>query len=288
MIAVVKFAFSVIGWGAIAYVAFCLALWWGQARLIFYPQPAPVTTPAAVGLPYEEVWIPVGEGQIHGWWIPAADPAAQTVLVFHGNATNVEGSLQQTLPLLDLGVSALIIDYRGYGLSSGPFPNETRVYADATAAWNYLTQTRELPAESIILFGHSIGGAIAIELAQQHPHAGGLIVQASFTSMSDMVDQVGYSRIVPKWLLNQRFDSLRKIRQIALPILFIHGLADTTVPATMSQQLHDAAPGPKQLWLLPDANHNNIDIVAGTAYQQTLAQWLQSLKVPNQTLKFNQ
>ena len=284
----VKFSVGIIGLGAIAYATFCLALWLGQARLIFYPQPAPVTTPAAVGLRYEDVWIPAGDGQIHGWWIPAADNSARTALVFHGNASNVEGALQQTLPLINLGLAALIVDYRGYGLSSGPFPNETRVYEDATAAWNYLTQTRAIPAESIILFGHSIGGAIAIDLAQQHPDAGGLIVQSAFTAMGDMMDQVGYSRIVPKRLLNQRFDALRKIRQTPVPTLFIHGLADATVPPTMSQQLYDAAPGPKQLWLLPDAHHNNVDIVAGTAYQQTLAQWLQSLKVPNQTLKFNQ
>jgi len=273
-IAMVKSALGLLGLGAIAYATFCLALWLGQTRLIFYPPPAPASTPADIGLPYEEVWIPVSPGQIHGWWLPSRRPNANTVLVLHGNASNVENTLQQTLPFLEIGLSALIIDYRGYGLSSGPFPNEARVYEDATAAWNYLTQIRKIPAESIIIFGHSIGGAIAIELAQHEPAAAGLIVQASFTSMGDMVERVGYSRLAPKSLLHQRFDSLSKISHIQMPVLFIHGLADATVPASMSQQLYKDAPEPKQLWLLPEASHNNITAIAGVTYQGTLQQWL--------------
>jgi len=273
----VKSALGIVGLGAIAYATFCLALWLGRTRLIFFPQPAPVTTPADIGLPYEDVWIPVGPGQIHGWWLPSRQPDAKTVLVFHGNASNVENTLPQALPFLEIGLSVFIIDYRGYGLSSGPFPNETRVYEDATAAWNYLTQTRHIPAESIIIFGHSIGGAIAIELAQHQPTAAGLIVQASFTSMSDMVDHVGYSRFVPKSLLHQRFESLNKIGDLQMPILFIHGSQDTTVPAKMTQQLCKQATSKTYLWLVPAANHNDIAGIAGTQYSKIIHNWLGTL-----------
>lgn len=268
---------SLIGFGAIAYLGLAIALWLVQTRLMFFPQPPPVTTPATVGRPYEDVVIPVGKGHIHGWWLPAADPRAKTALIFHGNASNVESSFQKNQPLLAAGLAALIIDYRGYGLSSGPFPNEARVYEDATAAWEYLTQGRQIPPGSIVIWGDSIGGAIAIELARHQPHAAGLVVQASFTSMGDMMDYAGYGQWLPKWLLNQRFDSLPKVATLRLPTLFIHGEGDRTVPATMSQRLYAATPEPKTLWLVPGAAHNDIATVAGAAYEQKLTAWLATL-----------
>ncbi|MEM6435055.1 MAG: alpha/beta fold hydrolase [Cyanobacteria bacterium P01_D01_bin.115] len=183
--------FGLLGLATIAYAALCLTLWWGQTRLIFYPQPAPTTTPASVGLAYEDIQIPVDEGHIHGWWLPHEAPDAKTALVLHGNASNVADTLNWAQPLLAAGLSALVIDYRGYGLSSGPFPNESRAYADAAAAWAYLVETRGIPADAIVIFGHSIGGAIAIDLAYHQPQAAGLIVQASFTSMTAMMEHVG-------------------------------------------------------------------------------------------------
>lgn len=266
--------FGLLGFGAIAYAALCVALWLGQTRLIFYPQPAPTATPASVGLAYEDVQIPVGKGHIHGWWLPHACPDAKTALVLHGNASNVADALNKTQPLLVAGLSALVIDYRGYGLSSGPFPNETGAYADAAAAWGYLIETRGIPAEAIVIFGHSIGGAIAIDLAYHQPQAAGLIVQASFTSMTAMMDHVGYSRIVPKWLLHQRFDSLAKIGSVLPPLLLIHGIADTTVPASMSKELYATASAPKQLWLVAEADHNDIAEVANAHYIARLQKWL--------------
>lgn len=273
----VKLGLGIIGLGAIAYSMFCFGLWLGQARLIFYPQPAPVTTPASAGLAYEDVWIPVGSDRLHGWWIPAADPQSKTVLVFHGNASNIEGALYQNAYLLEAGLSVLMIDYRGYGLSSGSFPNEAQVYEDAAAAWHYLTQTRAIAPNSIIIFGHSIGGAIAIDLASQQPDAAGLMVQGTFTSMADMMDQVGYSRIVPKNLLNQHFDAYAKIRSIKIPTLFIHGLADEIVPYAMAEKLYAAKPGPKSLLLIPEAHHNDVGTLIFDGYLNSLEQWLDSL-----------
>lgn len=274
----VKLGLGLLGLGAIAYALVCIGLWWGQTRLIFYPQPAPATTPAEAGLAYEDVWIPVGNAQIHGWWFSAADPNAKTVLILHGNASNVEDTLHQTFHLLEAGLAALIIDYRGYGLSSGPFPNEKRVYEDAAAAWHYLTETRGIAPASIIIFGHSIGGAIAIDLATRQPQAAGLIVQATFTSMGDMMDHVGYSRLFPKWLLHQHFASAVKIREVQMPVLLIHGLEDETVPFRMSQHLYeDIVAAPKVLWLVPEAGHNDIINTASEEYTQRLRAWLNSL-----------
>lgn len=270
----VKLGIGVIGLGAIAYAIVSSVLWFGQARLIFFPQPAPVSTPADAGLAYEDVWIPVGEGHIHGWWLPATDPNAKTVLILHGNASNVEGALYKASYFLAAGLSALVIDYRGYGLSSGPFPNEAQVYEDAAAAWTYLTETREIPDDSILVFGHSIGGAIAIDLIQSQPQAAGLIVESTFTSMSAMMDHIGYSRLFPKRLLNQKFDSYSKIKNVEVPVLFIHGLEDETVPFQMTQDLHNVANEPKELWLVPDANHNNVASVNEQRYFTILHSWL--------------
>ena len=201
-------------------------------------------------------------------------PEAKTALVLHGNASNVADTLHQVQPLLVAGLSALVIDYRGYGFSSGPFPYETGAYADAAVAGIFFNVTRGIPAEAIVIFGHSIGGAIAIELAQHQPQAAGLIVQASFTSMSAMMEHAGYSRIVPKWLLNQRFDSLAKIDSISIPILFIHGTEDKTVPVSMSETLYATAAAPKQLWLVAEADHNDIAEVANAHYIAKLQEWL--------------
>ncbi|MDB9525729.1 alpha/beta hydrolase [Oscillatoria sp. CS-180] len=273
-----RLVLTLFGLGAIAYVAFCLALWFGQTRLIFHPQPVPTMTPADVGLSYEDVWIEMNPGNLHGWWISAQDPDAKTVLILHGNASNVEDGLIHAQYFLESGLSALVVDYRGYGKSAGDFPNEASVYEDAAAAWTYLVQTRNMAPKSIVLFGHSIGGAIAVELASQQPQAGGAIIQASFTSMADMMDQVGYSRVAPKWLLTQHFDSESKVSSLNMPVLFIHGMNDRTIPALMSQQLYAIAPEPKAIWLVPGADHNDIAEVSGTQYRETLRQWLLSLQ----------
>lgn len=273
-----RFIIGLAGVGAIAYIGACIAMWFGQNRLMFHPQKGLETTPASIGVPYQDVWIPLGEEQLHGWWLPSENPQAKTVLFLHGNAGNIEANLGYAWRLSQIGLSVLMIDYRGYGLSSDTFPNETRVYEDASAAWNYLTQTQAIAPENIVILGHSIGGAIAIELAYRQPEAAGLIVESSFTSMADMVDHIGYSRIFPQWLLNQPFSSQQKVPDLQMPILLIHGMEDMTIPAHMSEQLYAVAPEPKQLWLVPGANHNDVSDVAGPQYSQVLQQWLASIQ----------
>ena len=273
-----RFIIGLAGAGAIAYIGVCIAMWFGQNRLMFHPQAELETTPASIEVPYQDVWIPVGEGQLHGWWLPSEDPQAKTVLFLHGNAGNIGANLGYAWRLSQMGLSVLLIDYRGYGLSSGPFPNETRVYEDASAAWNYLTQTQAIPPETIVISGHSIGGAIAIELAYRQPEAAGLIVESTFTSMTDMVHHIGYNRIFPKWLLNQPFSSQQKVPELQMPMLLIHGMEDATIPTGMSEQLYTLAPEPKQLWLVPGADHNDVAQVAGPQYFEVLQQWLASIQ----------
>jgi pimeloyl-ACP methyl ester carboxylesterase len=266
-----------LGAVVLAYAATCLFLYVRQTRMIFFPSPIIETTPADLGMSYEDVWLPVGkQDQIHGWWIPARGNEAGVVLYLHGNGINVGANVGQANRFHQLDLSVLLIDYRGYGRSRGNFPNEQQVYQDAEASWRYLTQTRQIPPQRLFIYGHSLGGAIAINLASQHPDAAGLIVQSSFTSIRAMIDLTNRYSIFPTdLLLTQRFDSLAKVPTLKLPVLYIHGLADEQVPAFMSEALYAASPDPKQLYLVPVAGHNNVGETAGAEYLKVIRTFVQ-------------
>lgn len=264
---------------AIAYIAACLFLLFWQNRFIFRPSKTIRTTPAAYNLDYQEVWLSIvtasgKKNQIHCWWIPSTAPKAKVWLYLHGNSLNMGENLERALKCHQLGFSCLMLDYRGYGQSQGKFPTEFNSYEDAEAAWNYLTQVKQIPPQEILLYGHSLGGAIAIELATRQPEISGLVVEGSFTSMLSMVDYAKQFRIFPvNLLLHQRFDSLSKVQLLQMPVLFVHGSADQTVPVCMSQTLFDAAPEPKKLLVIPEAGHNDLVELAGAEYLHAF-QWL--------------
>lgn len=260
------------------YTLTCLFLFVRQRQLIYRPQAEVSLLPSApdFNLAYEDVWIPVSGEKIHGWWISAdtdkhlsvlPDEPAQilsspkTMLYFCGVGNNMSdyNYLARVSAFRQLGFSVLVFDYRGYGLSEGDFPYELQLYEDAQAVWDYLRNVRGIPAEQIVIYGESMGGAIALDLALKHPDANGLIMQSSFTSMSEAVKSRRAMTLFPvNSILQERFDSRRKVRSLQLPVLFIHGTADPVVPYEMSQQLYQAAPLPKQLFLVPDAEHVSI------------------------------
>jgi uncharacterized protein len=242
---------------SVIYFAMGLGLYLGQARMIYLPTAQHKQTPSNIKLNFEEVRLPVQGGEVHGWWLPNPK-ATKTILYLHGIGLNIGSNLDPAKRLYDQGFSVLLIDYRGYGQSSGPFPSEKRIYEDTEAAWNYLTTTRQIQPAKIVLYGHSLGGAIAIDLAKRHPDAGSLIVQSSFTSMYDMAMQRPYSRIFPlKLLLHERYDSIEKVETLKVPVLYIHGLKDETIAHGMSQTLYDRSPEPKQLFLVLQGTHDN-------------------------------
>jgi len=263
------------------YTAVCLFLFFQQARFIFFPSPVIQTTPEFFNLSYQEVWLPVAARsgkveEIHGWWIPATEGNAQVLLYLHGNGINIGANVAHAERFHKLNFSVLLIDYRGYGRSVGSFPTEAQVYEDAAVAWNYLVQERQIQPSRIFLYGHSLGGVIAIDLAVKHPHAAGLIVESSFTSIREIAKQQSRFSLFPvDLILNQRFDSISKVRSLQTPVLFIHGTADWQVPAAMSQQLFAAAPEPKQLLLVPEAGHNDVAEVAGSQYLLSVRQFVQ-------------
>ncbi|MEB3359652.1 MAG: alpha/beta fold hydrolase [Synechococcales bacterium] len=270
---------GVVAIGAIAYACICLALWRWQTRFIFFPPAVLKATPADVQLAYEDVWLAIDGDTLHGWWIPAPVPEAPVILYFHGNASNLGDLVNQAARYHQWGYGAFLIDYRGYGKSSGAFPHEQQVYEDAAAAWAYLTQERGIPAHRIVIHGQSLGGAIALELATRQPSAAGVIVESSFTSIRRMVDHQTLYNLVPiDWLLTQRFDSLAKVPTLEVPLLLLHGTADETVPPDMSQALYDAAPEPKSLVWFAGATHDNLPSTGGEKYAEAIRSFVDSLR----------
>ncbi|NEP59669.1 MAG: alpha/beta hydrolase [Symploca sp. SIO2G7] len=263
----------------LAYIFACLFLLFRQNRFIFRPSTIVKATPAALNINYQEVWLsaPTASGkknQINCWWIPSATPNAKVWLYLHGNALNMGANLKRAEQFHQLGFSCLMLDYRGYGKSQGKFPTEFSIYEDVEIAWNYLTQVRQIPLEQILLYGHSLGGAIAIELAAKHPEVSGLVVESSFTSILSMVNYTKRFQLFPiNFLLHQRFDSLSKVQRLQMPVLFLHGNADEFVPAYMSQTLFDATSEPKKLLLVPEAGHQDAIELAGAEFVHGL-QWL--------------
>ncbi len=205
---------------------------------------------------------------------PAA-PGRKTLLWCHGNAGNIAGRLDMMEMLLRLPADVLLFDYRGYGKSEGT-PTEEGVYRDADAAWDFLVKTKGVPPERIVLFGKSLGGAIAIDLAARvRPAPAGLVVQSSFTSTRDVAAST--LPFIPRLLMSTRMDSLSKIARVRCPVLFIHSPADEIIPYRMGRALFDAATGPKTFLDIPNSPHNETWIVGGQRYEDGLKAFLDSL-----------
>jgi uncharacterized protein len=303
-------AIGLLGLGLLGYVGFCAYLYVNQRHLLYEPRREILRLPSdpELRLPYQELLIPVRPwAHLHGWWIPAgpvpANPAARVlpleparsrstiVLYLNGRSGNKSsmGYLRRVQALRQLGCSVLMIDYRGFGPSTpgwpDDWPSEVTLYEDAEAAWRYLVQVRKIQPANIVIYGESMGGAVAIDLASRHPEAGGLIAQSTFTTMAEAVGQSAkgtWTAQLVNWvpvdgILNQEFRSIDKIKSLQLPLLLIHGTADPVVPHTMSEALFAAAPEPKLLQLVPGGTHSTIYRSGSNSYVAAIDRFLTSL-----------
>jgi pimeloyl-ACP methyl ester carboxylesterase len=264
--------------------ATCLGLYSAQRRLVFEPDRTLHAAPADYPFPVHDVGIAIpGKPRqtLHGWWIPAANPGAKVVLYLHGNDGNISTSMDGIAPLRELGYSVLMIDYRGYGASGGGFPSEAGVYQDAQSAWDYLVHERGINPADLFIYGHSLGGAIAIELALRHPEAAGLVVESSFTSIYDMaVLEAPYALLPVKPLLTQRFDSIAKVGQLRLPVLYIHGTADEIVPFEMGKALYNATPFSCGFVAVPAGRHEDNAAVGGAGLRAAISRFVEEAGHP--------
>jgi fermentation-respiration switch protein FrsA (DUF1100 family) len=243
-----------------------------QRSKIFLPERYPdgVWDPTSFGLPAEDVWLHAADGvELHGWWIP--HPKARGVVLYcHGNTGSIAQRIGVLAHLRRLRVHVFAFDYRGYGRSAGE-PSEEGLYLDVRAAYDHLVGPLAQPAASVILFGHSLGGAVAVDCALDRPLAG-LVVQASFTHIRDAA-KAFYPHFPIHLAARHQFVSIEKVPKLTLPKLFIHGRSDETVPFELGERLYEAASEPKEFLPIPRAGHNDLHRHGGRTYLRRLSRF---------------
>lgn len=255
------------------YVVLCLLIAGCQSRLVYHPYREIEATPREAGLAYEDVRLTTSDGvRIAAWYVPC-EGARGSAIFCHGNAGNISHRLREIVAWHGLGFHVLVFDYRGFGESEGS-PNEEGTYLDAEAAWQFVTSVKGESPSRIVLAGRSLGGAVAIELARRHV-PGALVVESTFTSLPDVGQRV-YWYLPVRLLMSYRYDSIRKVCDIACPKLFLHGTDDRLIPIAMARRLFDAACPPKRFVETP-GDHGSAGMMADPNYVEQVGQWLESV-----------
>ncbi len=246
----------------IGYLALIVLVLIGQKGMLYYPMRDIDATPQDRGLSFEEVTLRTGDGlDISAWYVPAPDERA--VLLFcHGNAGNISHRLDSILIFHNLGLSVMIFDYRGYGKSQGS-PSEKGTYRDAEAAWDYIVNQKNIDPERVILFGRSLGGAIAAELAVRHK-AGALIIESGFTSVPDVGKRM-FPYLPVRLLARYNYNTAEKAGNAPVPKLIIHSPEDEIMPFEHGTSLFERAAEPKE-FLEIGGGHNEGFLVSGKTY----------------------
>jgi fermentation-respiration switch protein FrsA (DUF1100 family) len=270
-----SFLGTVVLLGGMLYGSICVYLFFMQAKLIYYPNVPSrelTATPKDIGLDYENIsLITSDQVKLHGWFIPAKQEKG-VLLFLHGNAGNISHRLDSLEIFHDLGLSTLIIDYRGYGRSQGK-TSEEGTYFDAEAAWQYLTEQRKVPPRKIFVFGRSLGAAIAAQQAARYP-PGGLILESAFTSVPDMAAHI--YPILPVRLLSRfSYDTKAALQSISCPVLIIHSPGDDIIPFENGSKLFESALEPK-FFLKIRGGHNDGFLVSGRLYFEGLEKFIGS------------
>ncbi len=256
---------SLFGTIAAAYALLLVVLFIFQAKLIYFPNTPSRTLergPDSIGLAFESVDIVAEDGvRLHGWYIPADDRRG-VVLFSHGNAGNMSHRLDSIKIFNDLGLDVLIFDYRGYGESDGS-PSEQGTYKDGDAVWRYLTEYRAIADAEIIVFGRSLGAAIATYIASEHT-PGGLIVESGFTSVPDLAAKI-YPWLPVRWLTRIIYPNAERLQKVSSPVLVIHSRDDEIIPFDQGQMLFNLAHEPKSFLELR-GGHNEGFLLSGQHY----------------------
>jgi uncharacterized protein len=265
---------------AVALLGGCASLDERQREWIFQPSDRTWSGGLAAAKGMEDVWIdyqprnadePV---RLHGLWLPAAHPdpvnGAPILLYLHGARYDVRGSAPRVRRMQELGFSVLAVDYRGFGRSSKVLPSEASAYEDARAAWDWLAQ--KYPQSRRYVFGHSLGGAIAVHLTSEvQEQAAGLIVEGSFTSIPEVVSNFRWGWLPVGPLITQRFQAIDRIGSLKVPVLVVHGSEDSLIPAALGRALYERAPQPKRFVLVEGGSHHNTMQLGREQYREALA-----------------
>ena len=261
----------------------CTTLDQRQREWIFQPGDRAWGGSASYAEGMQDVWIEFPSqvtgrpSRLHGLWLPADERAddGPVLLYLHGARWNVRGSAPRIRRMQQLGFSVLAVDYRGFGQSTHELPSEKMAYEDARAAWEWLAQRH--PRRARYIFGHSLGGAIAIDLAARVEDEQGVIVEGTFTSIPDVASTMKWGWLPIGPLITQRFDSVRKVDRVHSPLLVVHGADDRLIDASLGRRLYEAASGRKQFVLVEGGSHFSTMSVGFAQYREAVAQFF-SLK----------
>ncbi|WP_227982873.1 alpha/beta hydrolase [Nocardia spumae] len=239
--------------------------------LTFHPERRITMTPDQLGVGYDDLWLSAADGgRINAWFVRAENPVGH-VLYAHGNGGNI-GDRSPVLALLAAaGLDVLAFDYRGYGRSPGR-PSERGLYLDARAARRALLERPGVDPKRIVYLGKSLGGAVVTELATEYPPAA-MVLMSTFTGLRDAARAV--YPFIPKPLVPDAFPSLRRIRELAVPVFVMHGDADELLPVEMGRALYAAAAEPKRLRIYPGAGHNTLVSIPG--WSATVSAWVREV-----------
>ena len=267
---------SLVALFAILFIAFYNRI---ENFYVFFPQTEFDITPEALHMKYRNVSFYTEDGErLHGWFFPGRKEAP-VILYCHGNACNISHLLGYAGLLLKKNLQVFLFDYRGYGKSTGS-PSEKGIYMDVQAAYDYLIDQEKIPPGRIVMAGHSIGAAAAIDLMTRN-YARSIIIESAFTSTKDLSREI-FPISVISFLLPANYNNLWKIAKINAPKLIIHGQDDEIVPFEMGKKLFEASKDPKYFYPIAGAGHNNTFIEWGDGYFKTLEDFIYNSRLDNQ------
>jgi uncharacterized protein len=256
-----------------------------EDRFIFHPDHAIDRDPGLIGLTFENVFFTTRDDiRLHGWFIPHQEARA-TLVWFHGNAGNISDRLLNIKLLHDrIKTNIFIFDYRGYGRSEGT-ATEEGTYLDGEAAIRYLLGRDDAAARRLVLFGRSLGAAVAAEMAIRFTTVG-LILESPFVSIREMARAI-FPSLPIAWLLRTRYDTMEKVRLVKTPILILHGDRDATVPFSQGKRVFEVASQPKRFHRIVGASHNDTFVVGGEEYYGVLREFIESALAANEKIKLS-
>lgn len=260
---------------AAALLAGCATLDERQREWIFQPGARTWWGGQAAAEGMQDRWIEfrsdeTGEPvRLHALWAPQPRADAPVLLYLHGARYDVRGSAHRMRRMQALGFSVLGVDYRGFGQSSAALPSESMAYEDAAAAWDWLAA--QFPAQARYAFGHSLGAAIAVDLATRRDDLRGLILEGGFTSIPDVVSHFKWGWLPVGPLITQRFEAIERIGRVRAPVLVVHGSADTLIPPELGRALYERAPPPKRFVLVEGGTHHSSSMLGRDAMRDAMA-----------------
>lgn len=279
-----KYGFMALRIVLMLFVLLALGVFFFEDQLLYHPITLPEEKPMGAMFPRgtaKEYWITTSDGvridALYAMTGDLKDPARKpyTVLWCHGNGGNITHRAEMAREFLRIGVDLMLFDYRGYGKSGGT-PSEEGLYRDAEAVYDFLVKDLGVMPGKVVIFGKSLGGAVAVDLASKKRCAA-LILQSSFTGAKDVA-----SAMLPvfpvRWFMRSEFDAAGKIGKVMVPTLFIHSPADEVIPYRLGRALYDVAPEPKEFYDVPDAGHNETFIVGGSRYWKTIDDFIDRLR----------